>query len=79
MTILAGLLLTLLVSDHPHPPPPEAIAACDDAEVGDPCAFDAPHGTVEGTCREGPHDMVCHPDGAPPLPPPKGGEAPRDG
>ncbi|MCA9677755.1 MAG: hypothetical protein H6709_24770 [Kofleriaceae bacterium] len=69
--------------DGPPPchPPPEAVAACDGADVGDPCDFDAPHGNVEGTCRVVGEEQVlaCVPrDAPPPRPPRKDGDKDRD-
>jgi hypothetical protein len=45
----------------PHGPPPEALSACRDIAIGDACAFDAPHGTIEGTCRATPDGHACVP------------------
>jgi hypothetical protein len=35
---------------HPPGPPPEALAACEGLAAGAACSFEAPFGTVEGTC-----------------------------
>lgn len=50
-------------------PPPEALAACADSDNGDSCRFDAPHGTVRGTCRQMREpQLVCVPGNAPGRP-----------
>lgn len=45
-------------------PPPEALDACSDKSQGDYCTFEAPHGTVEGTCWAPREDLplACRPD-----------------
>jgi hypothetical protein len=51
----------------PHPPPPEAIQACEGLDAGDSCSFSGPRGTIEGTCgRPVGDDLVCVPDRPPP-------------
>ena len=50
-------------------PPEEALAACNGVDTGSSCSFEAPFGTVDGTCSEGPGDsgqVVCRPDGGRP-------------
>ena len=47
-------------------PPEEALAACNGVDTGSSCSFEAPFGTVNGTCSEGPNDsaqVVCRPEG----------------
>lgn len=54
----------------PHPPPPEAFEACEDALQGDACRVETPHGTLNGTCEMPRGDvLVCVPEGMPPPPP----------
>ena len=51
-----------------HPPPPEAIAACEGASPGDACSFTHDDRTLDGKCIEGPDadaPLAC----APPPPP----------
>ncbi|MDX1386986.1 MAG: hypothetical protein R3257_05305 [bacterium] len=55
--------------DHRRGPPPEAISACEGAGENEACAFEAPHGTVEGTCRSIREQMACAPEGGPRRPP----------
>ncbi len=43
-------------------PPPEALDACSDKSEGTTCSFDAPHGTVTGSCRSIQAQSVCAPD-----------------
>ena len=58
----------------PHPPPAEAFEACEGANEGDVCDFEGPRGhSIVGTCHDGPEDLVCVPEGAPPPPPPRDG------
>ncbi len=59
---------------RPHPPQ-EAFDACIDAEQGGSCSFEAPHGTLSGTCLTKREDFVCVPDNPPPLHG-QGGEVP---
>lgn len=48
-------------------PPPEALAACNAATQGDACTFNAPHGTISGTCRSvQSQQLACVPTGGPP-------------
>ena len=48
-------------------PPPEAFAACQGRAEGSACRFEAPHGTVPGTCRTmGEGRPVCVPAGGGP-------------
>ncbi len=42
-------------------PPPEALQACAASSAGAVCQFNAPHGTVYGTCQSKPHNLVCVP------------------
>lgn len=54
-------------------PPEEALAACQGAETGTACSFEAPFGAVDGTCSEGIGDsgqVACHPSWAPGEGPP---------
>jgi len=44
-------------------PPPEARAACDGRSDGSPCNFTAPHGRIDGSCRNTPEGMACVPAG----------------
>lgn len=45
-------------------PPPEAIEACQGYAETEACAFEAPHGTVEGTCRTlRNNEVACVPEG----------------
>ncbi len=57
--------------DHPHPPPREAIEACEGLIDDDACSLDSPHGTVEGACWA-PSDelpLACKPEGMEGPPP----------
>lgn len=51
-------------------PPPEAQQACADQEEGTACAFEAPDGVVEGTCRRPPRAeaLACVPNDHRPPP-----------
>ncbi len=44
-------------------PPEEALAACADADLEDDCSFEAPLGSVSGSCRTSPNGdaLVCFP------------------
>ena len=54
----------------PHPPPQVALDACKGKREGAACSFEAPDGTLDGTCRTVKDDyFACVPDGAPPPPP----------
>ncbi len=45
-------------------PPPEAFAACEAAQEGDPCAFEGRRGAeVAGTCGIRREEVVCIPEG----------------
>lgn len=44
-------------------PPPEATAACRGKTSGDACAFQAPHGTMRGSCRGPSGRLACAPGG----------------
>jgi hypothetical protein len=44
-------------------PPIEAIEACDGRQSDSVCSFQAPHGSVEGHCRNVPEGLVCVPNG----------------
>ncbi len=48
-------------------PRPEAVAACKSLAAAQACTFEAPRGTVNGTCiaREG-KPLACRPSDAPP-------------
>jgi hypothetical protein len=43
-------------------PPAEAIKACEGLQLDSACTFRAPHGRVEGNCREVPEGFVCVPN-----------------
>jgi hypothetical protein len=46
-------------------PPEESLAACEGINTGTACSFEAPFGTVNGICSEGPGDsgqVVCRPE-----------------
>ncbi|MEW8498949.1 MAG: hypothetical protein AB2699_10590, partial [Candidatus Thiodiazotropha taylori] len=62
-------------------PPVEAIEVCEDQQPGSACAFRAPHGAIEGRCRNVPEGLVCVPDGRgfgpPPDRPPAGARQPQ--
>ena len=47
-------------------PPPEAMAACSGTGENQACQFEAPHGTVTGTCRSIQNQMACVPQVGPP-------------
>lgn len=47
-------------------PPPEATAACNGAAENQACEFQAPHGTVTGTCQNIQDQVACVPAGGPP-------------
>ena len=51
-------------------PPVEAVEACKQQRLGAACAFEAPHGRVEGSCRKVPEGMVCVPNNRRFGPPP---------
>lgn len=59
-------------------PPPEAIEACAGAGVDEACEFQAPHGTVTGTCRSIQNQVICAPEGGPPASPDQIGQLQRD-
>jgi hypothetical protein len=42
-------------------PPPQALSACSGRDDGASCSFNAPHGTVSGTCRTIQSDTACVP------------------
>ena len=44
-----------------RPPPPEAVDACHDASLMSACVFEAPHGTVNGTCGDRHGYLACAP------------------
>lgn len=70
-TVVVGCCLAVAASAQPGPgggghhgpPPPEALQACQSSKDGDACAFDAPRGKVEGTCRTPPEqkELACVP------------------
>ncbi|MCG8124680.1 MAG: DUF1566 domain-containing protein [Candidatus Thiodiazotropha taylori] len=94
-TVWIGFVLSTLVSasaveaqfrqDGRRPPaggpPVEAIEVCEDQQPGSACAFRAPHGAIEGLCRNVPEGLVCVPDGRgfgpPPGRPPAGARQPQ--
>ena len=50
-----------------HAPPPEAFTACADANKEDACTIEAPHKTIQGTCRldrRHKEKLLCVPNGA---------------
>ena len=49
-------------------PPPEALAACSQADLNESCSVDPPRGSLEGTCRTPPGQsmLACVPEGGPP-------------
>lgn len=52
-----------------HPPPPEAIEACESLKVGDPCSFEGRNGEeLEGSCFTPSQDkpVACKPSQPPP-------------
>ncbi|MES9991942.1 MAG: DUF1566 domain-containing protein [Candidatus Thiodiazotropha sp.] len=55
-------------------PPPEAFQVCEQKQQGADCSFQAPHGAVEGSCKNMPEGLVCVPSGHRMGPPP--GERP---
>ena len=61
------LLLQLFVASNIHAqpaggPPKEAISICSNSNNGDTCSFNAPHGQVNGNCRQmGGSRLVCVP------------------
>ena len=46
-----------------HTPPQQAIQACQGKQQGASCSFDAPRGTVSGSCRNMPNAFACVPEG----------------
>jgi hypothetical protein len=47
-------------------PPEEALSACEGIETGTACSFEAPFGTVNGTCQarpDGSGEVACRPEG----------------
>ncbi|QID18610.1 DUF1566 domain-containing protein [Nitrogeniibacter mangrovi] len=72
--LLAGWVATGWAQSPPVGPPPEAFSACQGLREGTTCAFEAPHGTVRGTCRRMREPTpVCVPAGGPPGPDPLAG------
>lgn len=73
--LLVAALLTLVIAplalaqdrdrEPPRHPPREALEACEGLEFGEACSFEAPAGTLEGTCWA-PDDLplACRPDDA---------------
>ena len=55
-------------------PPPEAITACSKSKEGDACSFQAPHGQVEGKCKDCQGVLAC----VPPHPPREEGAGQED-
>jgi hypothetical protein len=46
-------------------PPQESLSACEGIETGAACSFEAPFGTVDGTCSarpDGSGEVACHPE-----------------
>ncbi|MBV2091007.1 MAG: DUF1566 domain-containing protein, partial [Candidatus Thiodiazotropha sp. (ex Ctena orbiculata)] len=90
-TVWIGFVLSTLVSasaveaqfrqDGRRPPaggpPVEAIEVCEDQQPGSACAFRAPHGGIEGRCRNVPEGLVCVPEGRGFGPPPAGARQPQ--
>lgn len=51
--------------EGPGGPPEEALSACDGIETGTACSFEAPFGTVNGTCSvrpDGSGEVACRPE-----------------
>ncbi len=70
--LLAAVMLDAAAQGRMGGPPPAAFSACRGHASGAACAFEAPHGTVRGTCRAMREpSLVCVPAGGPPM----GGEA----
>jgi len=62
--VFALLLVTTAAIAQPPGggPPPQAIDACRGQSQGEQCGFQAPHGRIEGSCRQVPEGLVCAPD-----------------
>src|SRR5690606_9269229 len=63
--LLLPLLLAPLLAQAQPPfggPPPEAKQACQGRAEGSACGFDAPHGRIEGSCRQVPEGHLCVPE-----------------
>ncbi len=73
-TVIGILLLSSLAAAQPNmpAPPPEAQNACRGKGEGIACSFRAPHGKVEGGCRNTPHGMTCVPGSVRDMQPPMG-------
>lgn len=80
VTLGMSLVMPVVFAQPFGGPPPEAKEACAQANEGDACRFTAPHGAIEGQCRNTPHGKACVPaDGGPGrLPSPGGGMSPGD-
>jgi hypothetical protein len=70
-TILALVLIFTAISAQAAPgqgrtPPQQAMQACQGKQQGANCSFDAPRGTVSGTCRNMPNAFACVPEGMAP-------------
>ncbi|WP_068829413.1 Lcl C-terminal domain-containing protein [Pseudomonas sp. BMS12] len=81
--LIALLLIPLLAHAQPPfgGPPPEAKQACQGQAEGSSCSFQAPHGRIDGSCRQVPEGNVCvpagggmHPAGGMPGQPPRTGD-----
>ncbi|MBR9884875.1 MAG: DUF1566 domain-containing protein [Oceanospirillales bacterium] len=62
---LIALLLACACANAQPPaggPPPEALQACSGQQQGTQCAFRAPHGQVNGSCRPVRQGLVCVPE-----------------
>ena len=62
--ICLSMTLPKVIAQH-RKPPKEAIEACIGKREGDPCQFEAPQGTVYGTCRILNGRLTCMPDRGP--------------
>lgn len=67
MRLLMSLLLLVVLSAQAQAqaprggPPPEALRACSGRSDGSACQFQAPHGRVQGQCRQVPGGRACVP------------------
>lgn len=64
--LLLPLLFAPLLAQAQPPfggPPPEARQACQGMAEGSACSFQAPHGRIDGSCRQVPEGHVCVPQG----------------
>lgn len=66
LSAVPGLALACPPGGANQGPPPEATAACSGAAENQACEFEAPHGTVAGTCQNIQDQIACVPAGGPP-------------